>query len=105
MGVIIHNRCSQYRNSDEIHGEKGLQLGHYYEFQLFLHCCSRENNGTPAPHAVLQGKDRILFFYDRKYMKTRSPLFNDKAIKKGYCLLKAILLGEYSDIPGHFCGF
>ena len=50
-------------------------------------------------------KDVFYSFDDRKYTKTRSPIFNDNARKKSDCVLKAILRGEYSDPPGPLCEF
>ena len=60
---------------------------------------------VPLPHKLYCRVKAVFDFFDnKKYMKTPSPLFHDKASKKEDCVLEAILLGGYSDPPGPFCG-
>ena len=60
---------------------------------------------VPLTHMMyFRVKDVFIFFGNKKYMNTRSPIFNDKASKESYCVLKAIIRGEYSNPPGTFYG-
>ena len=57
----------------------------------FAYIALRVKIMVPPPHIVYYMVKAVFVFYYKKYKKTRSPLFNDKARKKSDCVLKEIL--------------
>ena len=61
---------------------------------------------APLPHMLYCRVKAVFFFFnDKKYMNTRSPLFNDKDGKNQIVCKRQFSGGGYFDPPGPFCGF
>jgi hypothetical protein len=78
--------------------EKEIESLYVFHTTLFLSCCPR----IVLPPSVLYWRVRAVFaFYGpMECPHTNKPLFNTRAWKKANNLLKEILEGYYSDIPG-----
>ena len=77
---------------EEVHRQK------YFNSNLFRGCVDRH---LPAP-TILYWRVRAVYmmFGSMKDSKTQAPLFNDRSWKKADNVLKEILEGYYSDLPG-----